>query len=485
MVDTNQPFRVFINYRRSDSGGYAGRIYDALTAHSDEWSIFMDIDAIDPGADFTEVIDESLETCDAVVAVIGRSWLQSEDSRGRRRLEHPDDFVRLELLAALDRKVRVIPVLVQGAEMPSSEDLPEALVTLARRQGLELSDGRWRYDMGRLIEVLDNYHRGATQPLPVQAPEPEPEPEPEPPQNEPEPEPAAAQRPPEPAPAQAVAVAQPAEASVAPAATIAALGAAAVFVANFVSVLPHGGGTLVKPLEVPLSSYIWFSIEFVAVPILAALAILAGVTHRIRGELAVGMLLGFGLACCLAGVGFVGFFFRWGHSTAGWILVVGGVLLAAGGAVGLWSHRQALVQDRDVSSSQGRGARVAVAVGSVLCVAATIVPVTPGYRLLSGHQAWFALEALLGGVAALVCLIPRGSPGMRLVGAGVQFAIGIQLALHFLGFVGQNFSKFAPTPQAGAYLGFVGGIVLAAGGYLAARQGTAAEATPARAAAAS
>jgi hypothetical protein len=218
VADANQPFRVFINYRRSDSGGYAGRIYDALTAHSDEWSIFMDIDAIDPGADFTEVIDESLETCDAVVAVIGRSWLQSEDSRGRRRLEHPDDFVRLELLAALDRKVRVIPVLVQGAEMPSSEDLPEALLALARRQGLELSDGRWRYDMSRLIEVLDNYHRGARPSAPP-APEPATEPEPEPPQVEPEP--AEAQRQPEPAPVPAVAAVQSAEAGVAPSATIA------------------------------------------------------------------------------------------------------------------------------------------------------------------------------------------------------------------------------------------------------------------------
>ena len=152
------PFRIFINYRRSDSGGYAGRIYDALNAHADSWQIFMDIDTIDPGEDFTEVIDRSLETCDVVIAVIGRQWLEMKDTRGRRRLEHPDDFVRLELLAALDRTVRVIPALVQGAEMPSSEDLPAELMKLARRNAFELSDARWHYDIGRLIEVLQGIH---------------------------------------------------------------------------------------------------------------------------------------------------------------------------------------------------------------------------------------------------------------------------------------------------------------------------------------
>jgi hypothetical protein len=152
------PFRIFINYRRSDSGGYAGRIYDALNAHADSWKVFMDIDTIDPGEDFTEVIDRSLETCDVVIAVIGRQWLQITDARGRRRLEHPDDFVRLELLAALDRTVRVIPALVQGAEMPSSEDLPDEMTKLARRNAFELSDARWHYDIGRLVEVLEGIH---------------------------------------------------------------------------------------------------------------------------------------------------------------------------------------------------------------------------------------------------------------------------------------------------------------------------------------
>src|SRR6266540_810441 len=157
------PFRVFINYRRSDSGVYAGRSSDALNAHANasslQWDVFMDIDTIDPGVDFAEVIDEALKTCDIVITVIGRSWLQATDAKGRRRLEHRDDFVRLELEAALSRSIRVIPALVQGAEMPSSEDLPDNLARLARRNAIELSDARWRFDMDRLIAVLDRVER--------------------------------------------------------------------------------------------------------------------------------------------------------------------------------------------------------------------------------------------------------------------------------------------------------------------------------------
>jgi TIR domain len=154
------PFGIFINYRRSDSAGYAGRIYDTLRTHSEAWRIFRDIDTIEPGLDFAEVINRSLESCDVVIAVIGPQWLESTDSRGRRRLEHPDDLVRLELVAALEREnVRVIPVLVQGAKMPESDDLPDDLAKLARRRAWELSDERWPYDIGRMIDVLDRVQR--------------------------------------------------------------------------------------------------------------------------------------------------------------------------------------------------------------------------------------------------------------------------------------------------------------------------------------
>jgi hypothetical protein len=149
------PLRVFINYRRGDSSGYAGRLYDALSERSPEWQVFMDIDTIEPGADFVDVIDNALGSCDVVIAVIGRQWVAATNAKGQRRLDDPNDFLRLELTKALERKIRVIPALVQGTEMPSADEFPEELAPLARRHALELSDGRWRYDVDRLVQLLE------------------------------------------------------------------------------------------------------------------------------------------------------------------------------------------------------------------------------------------------------------------------------------------------------------------------------------------
>src|ERR671935_1392571 len=120
--------RFFINYRREDASGHAGRLYDALAAHFGEDFVFMDVDAIEPGADFADVLDRSVGACDILIALIGRDWATIEDREGRRRLDRPEDWVRLELETALEREtIRVIPALVQGAEMPTSDELPESL----------------------------------------------------------------------------------------------------------------------------------------------------------------------------------------------------------------------------------------------------------------------------------------------------------------------------------------------------------------------
>ena len=147
---------IFINYRREDSAGYAGRLYDHLTRHFGHGFVFMDIDAITPGQDFTEVLDRNLSVCAALIVVIGKSWLTCENAQGHRRLDDTQDFVRAEIIAALDRRIPVIPALVGGATMPSQEDLPTALAILARRQAIELSDTRFQQDCLRLIEVLDD-----------------------------------------------------------------------------------------------------------------------------------------------------------------------------------------------------------------------------------------------------------------------------------------------------------------------------------------
>jgi len=157
--------RIFISYRRDDSAGYAGRLYDRLSERFGQGQIFMDIDTIEPGLDFVEVIEKAVGSCGVLIALIGRQWLTITDATGHRRLDNPEDFVRLEIATALDRNIRVIPVLVRGATMPRSTDLPDALKKLARRNALEISDTRFHYDVDRLIETLEKV-LGVSEPAP-------------------------------------------------------------------------------------------------------------------------------------------------------------------------------------------------------------------------------------------------------------------------------------------------------------------------------
>ncbi len=147
--------KIFISYRRDDSAAHAGRLYDRLEYHFGQGQVFMDVDAIKPGLDFVEVVQEAISVCDGLVAVIGQDWLHVSNPEGGRRLEDPDDMVRLEIATALDRGIRVIPVLVQGAQMPRGNDLPDGLKPLASRNALEVSDTRFRSDVDRLIETLE------------------------------------------------------------------------------------------------------------------------------------------------------------------------------------------------------------------------------------------------------------------------------------------------------------------------------------------
>jgi len=144
--------RIFISYRREDSAGHAGRLFDVLRAKID--GVFMDVTGIEAGVDYVEAIERAVGSCDLLLVVIGREWLACANARGRRRLDDPNDFVRLETAAALERNIRVIPVLVEGAEMPGVEELPGPLKPLARRQALELRDTRWEADVEHLVSVV-------------------------------------------------------------------------------------------------------------------------------------------------------------------------------------------------------------------------------------------------------------------------------------------------------------------------------------------
>src|SRR5215471_15899005 len=103
---------VFISYRREDTAGYSGRIYDHFRDHFGEKRVFIDVDTIQPGEDFIQVIEEKVASCDVLVAVIGPHWVSALNEAGKRRLDDPRDFVRVEIAAALARNIRVIPVLV-------------------------------------------------------------------------------------------------------------------------------------------------------------------------------------------------------------------------------------------------------------------------------------------------------------------------------------------------------------------------------------
>jgi TIR domain len=147
--------RIFMSYRREETAYPAGWLYDRLADRFGSDQVFKDVDSIELGDDFVEVITSAVGACDVLLALIGREWLTITDVHGQRRLDSPHDFVRLEIEAALTRNVRVIPILVDGASMPDDAELPDSLARLVRRQALELSPSRFAFDTGRLLKVLE------------------------------------------------------------------------------------------------------------------------------------------------------------------------------------------------------------------------------------------------------------------------------------------------------------------------------------------
>ena len=147
--------RIFISYRRGDCQPQANAINDGLRHRIQPAHIFMDIDSIPPGVDFEQHIRDEINICDVVLVLIGDDWLSSTSYEGTRRIDEPDDFVRLEIESALESpRVSVVPVLVEGAPMPHPAELPESLRPLARINAIELSDQRWTSDIERLADVI-------------------------------------------------------------------------------------------------------------------------------------------------------------------------------------------------------------------------------------------------------------------------------------------------------------------------------------------
>jgi hypothetical protein len=141
---------VFISYRRNEAAAYARGLYDRLAAHFGKEKVFLDMENVGWGEDFVEAITSAAESCAVLIALISREW--SRSAGGKAEL---DDYVRLEVATALGRKIRVIPILIQGASMPAPKELPEDLSPLVRRNALALSDTRWERDVEDLIKTLE------------------------------------------------------------------------------------------------------------------------------------------------------------------------------------------------------------------------------------------------------------------------------------------------------------------------------------------
>lgn len=150
--------RIFISYRQDDSTDSTGRIYDHLSNNFGKENIFKDVNSIPVGTDFRDVIEEEVEACDMLLVIIGRNWLTSGTIDGKSRLHNPNDFVRLEIESAIERKIPIIPVLVSGGKIPNSADLPESLHKLAFQYSIKLrSDPDFTHDINKLLKSINRF----------------------------------------------------------------------------------------------------------------------------------------------------------------------------------------------------------------------------------------------------------------------------------------------------------------------------------------
>jgi hypothetical protein len=148
---------IVLSYRRDDSKWIAGRIFDRLEGHYGRGNVFMDIDAIPVGLDFREYLQQSLDRCDILLAVVGPRWLGT-DEHGRHAITDETDWVRIEIETALAKKIPVIPILIDRLRMPKASELPDTLRDFTFRQAAEIDSGvDFRSHMDRLIRSMDQY----------------------------------------------------------------------------------------------------------------------------------------------------------------------------------------------------------------------------------------------------------------------------------------------------------------------------------------
>ena len=150
----SQP-RLFISYRRADTEGYAGRIFDQLERKLEANEIFIDVDAIDAGQDFQQSVREAIEASYAVLVLVGDRWLAQQADDGSRRIDDPDDPVRKEVEMALGSRTQIIPVLCGNASMPGPDDLPPSIARFSYLNAVRITSGRFRQEMSDLEGAVD------------------------------------------------------------------------------------------------------------------------------------------------------------------------------------------------------------------------------------------------------------------------------------------------------------------------------------------
>lgn len=417
----------------------------------------MDVDTLEPGVDFVERLHTAVGTADAVLVVIGRGWANAKDLDGGRRLDDPEDFVRLEVGLALTGEPIVIPVLVGGATMPTEDDLPPELVQLARRNALTMIDADWRSGLARLVAALRR----------ILDPIPEPGATAEVPPTTPEADEGGEQ---ETAPAP---VPVPVSGQVPVLATALALaGAAGLLIGTFMQVdfwAHPGGGTRWANLG-------YFSSLAPMGLVVGALGSLGLSYSRSTARFATGLFLGFALAGVVRYVSLLG---TWNKTDAvedsSWprgaaLALVGCLLLVAAAVVRLLADRE------EAGGTAGALPVALVIAGAVLVVAGTVLPFNDGpvpksndqTTIVSRDGGWWAVETIGAALLAVGASFLLGR--MRSVASGVLIGIGTFLVLLFAGrYIGYPWWQPDDISHVavGGFVGLAGGAAILAGGLVA------------------
>jgi TIR domain len=416
---------VFICYRRQDSAGEALRVYTLLSAKLGEDRVFMDM-TIPPAEDFVEWIEKNIGAAGVVIPIIGRGWLAADPTTGRRRIDDEKDILRNEIVGPLDRGIAVLPVLVDGAQMPEEADLPSDLARLARKQAHELrTDAYWSASNERLVERVA-YLLGETPP--------------------PRPPPAPSQR--------------------MPSSVLATVAGLVLLRDTYIT--PHF-------LFLPVAPGIFTAAAPLGV-LAGTLLAVARVSRERKAEwLDVGLLAGFGFAAAAKGVSLLA---ESEGSTkgGGLVWVAGGVLVGTAG-VATAMHLSKRSTERDYRG--GAAAFVAV-LGAAMLIVGAVIPfnvATPGGNRIVASDSWLGADPI-GIALAILVAVALLFAGRRRLAAGLLLALGFSGALLWVRYIGIPVAQWMHTegvasPRLGGLIGLAGSLlVFGAGWRLAASRPT-------------